>query len=48
MRGYVVLLHKEITEQWRTGRLPVVALTRPRAAAMVMTILARACRPSAA
>jgi ABC-2 type transport system permease protein len=25
MRGYAVLLHKEITEQWRTGRLPVVA-----------------------
>src|ERR1700694_4513655 len=25
MRGYAVLLIKEITEQWRTGRLPVVA-----------------------
>src|ERR1700694_3052225 len=25
MRGYGVLLIKEITEQWRTGRLPVVA-----------------------
>lgn len=26
MRGYAVLLQKEITEQWRTGRLPVVAV----------------------
>src|ERR1700694_239950 len=26
MRGYAVLLAKEITEQWRTGRLPVVAV----------------------
>jgi ABC-2 type transport system permease protein len=26
MRGYAVLLIKEITEQWRTGRLPVVAV----------------------
>jgi len=25
MRGYTVLLTKEITEQWRTGRLPVLA-----------------------
>jgi ABC-2 type transport system permease protein len=26
MRGFAVLLKKEITEQWRTGRLPVVAV----------------------
>jgi ABC-2 type transport system permease protein len=26
MRGYAVLVIKEITEQWRTGRLPVVAV----------------------
>jgi ABC-2 type transport system permease protein len=26
MRGYGVLLSKELTEQWRTGRLPVVAV----------------------
>jgi ABC-2 type transport system permease protein len=26
MRGYFVLLRKEITEQWRTRRLPVVAV----------------------
>jgi ABC-2 type transport system permease protein len=26
MRGFAVLLIKEITEQWRTGRLPVVAM----------------------
>ena len=26
MRGYAVLLMKEISEQWRTGRLPVVAV----------------------
>jgi ABC-2 type transport system permease protein len=26
MRGFAVLLIKEITEQWRTGRLPVVAV----------------------
>jgi ABC-2 type transport system permease protein len=26
MRGFAVLLNKEITEQWRTGRLPVVAV----------------------
>src|SRR6202165_1856971 len=26
MRGYGVLLIKEITEQWRTGRLPLVAV----------------------
>ena len=26
MRRYAVLLNKEITEQWRTGRLPVVAV----------------------
>lgn len=26
MRGYAVLFQKEITEQWRTGRLPVVAV----------------------
>jgi ABC-2 type transport system permease protein len=26
MTGYTVLLVKEITEQWRTGRLPVVAV----------------------
>ena len=26
MRGYAVLLDKEIKEQWRTGRLPVVAV----------------------
>lgn len=26
MRGFAVLLNKEIAEQWRTGRLPVVAV----------------------
>ena len=26
MRGYAVLLMKEVTEQWRTGRLPVMAV----------------------
>ena len=26
MRGYSVLLMKEVTEQWRTGRLPVMAV----------------------
>jgi ABC-2 type transport system permease protein len=26
MRGYAVLLRKEISEQWRTGRLPVLAV----------------------
>ncbi|HXC77440.1 MAG TPA: ABC transporter permease subunit [Candidatus Acidoferrum sp.] len=26
MRGYAVLLRKEVTEQWRTRRLPVVAV----------------------
>ncbi len=26
MRGYGVLLAKELTEQWRTGRLPIVAV----------------------
>jgi ABC-2 type transport system permease protein len=26
MRGYLVLLIKEVTEQWRTGRLPVLAV----------------------
>jgi hypothetical protein len=26
MRGFAVLLKKEITEQWRTGRLPVVGV----------------------
>ena len=26
MKGYAVLLMKEITEQWRTGRLPVIAV----------------------
>ena len=26
MRGYAVLLMKEIAEQWRTGRLPVIAV----------------------
>jgi ABC-2 type transport system permease protein len=26
MRGYAVLLIKEVTEQWRTGRLPVMAV----------------------
>src|SRR3981081_720367 len=26
MRGFAVLLSKEIAEQWRTGRLPVMAV----------------------
>jgi len=26
MRGFAVLFTKEITEQWRTGRLPVLAV----------------------